>query len=106
MTGHLALIAMVALLGGSAALCAENAAGLLDIKTDPRILTTVSAGVFPVAVSINSKTHEVYVPNNSSASVTVIDERSNAPTTVENARGAFSNGVAVNPVTNKIYVAN
>jgi YVTN family beta-propeller protein len=48
-------------------------------------------------------TNKVYVANNNSNYVTVIDGATNSTTTV--GAGGYPNAVAVNPVTNKIYVA-
>ena len=87
--------------------CLPSAAATLPaVNPNVRVLTTVPAGHFPVAVSIDWRTHEVYVPNNSSADVTVIDESTNTPPTVDDIPGAAANGVATNPSTHKTYVAN
>ena len=58
----------------------------------------------PIEVAVNPVTNKIYVANNSSNNVTVIDGATNATTTV--AAGETPWAVAVNPVTNKIYVAN
>ena len=49
-------------------------------------------------------TNKIYVANYDSDNVTVIDGATNATTTV--AVGTNPYAVAVNPVTNKVYVAN
>ena len=66
--------------------------------------TTIAAGDTPFAVAVNPVTNKIYVPNQGSNDVTVIDGATNTPTTV--AAETLPAAVAVNPVTNKIYVAN
>ena len=68
------------------------------------LIATVPTGFSPVAVAINSATNKMFVANQDSNSVTVIDGLSNATATV--AVGSSPVAVAVNPVTNMIYVAN
>jgi len=65
---------------------------------------TVDAGTLPYTVAVNPVTNKVYVANNKSSNVTVIDGADNSTTTV--AAGTKPYAVAVNPVTNKIYVTN
>src|ERR1700746_3870449 len=69
-------------------------------------VTTVPVGTTPYAVAVNPVTNRIYVANQGSNNVTVIDGATNTTTTVTdpNATAAFS--VAVNPVTKNIYVAN
>ena len=55
-------------------------------------------------MAVNPVTNKIYVANQSSDNVTVIDGATNATTTVPPGRSPCA--VAVNPVTNKIYVAN
>jgi YVTN family beta-propeller protein len=55
-------------------------------------------------VAVNAVTNKVYVANNQSGNVTVIDGATNSATTV--AAGSGPCAVAVNTVTNKVYVAN
>ncbi|HZP23895.1 MAG TPA: YncE family protein [Terriglobales bacterium] len=66
------------------------------------LLTTVSAGTYPVAVAVNAVTNKVYVANQNSSNVTVIDGATNNTATVLTGAGPMA--LAVNPVTNKIYV--
>ncbi len=61
-------------------------------------------GSHPIAVAVNPVTGKVYVVNNSSANVTVIDGATNTTSTVT--AGNEPIAVAVNPVTGKVYVAN
>ena len=49
-------------------------------------------------------TNKIYVPNRDSNDVTVIDGATNKTTAV--AAGSIPFAVAINPVTNKIYVVN
>ncbi len=55
-------------------------------------------------MAVNPVTNKIYVVNNYSDSVTVIDGATNSTATVSAGRGPYA--VAVNPVTNKVYVAN
>ncbi len=68
------------------------------------VTTTVIVGHNPYSVAVNPVTNKIYVANDSSNNVTVIDGATNSPTTV--IVGTSPSSVAVNPVTNKIYVAN
>ncbi|HLJ85227.1 MAG TPA: YncE family protein [Candidatus Angelobacter sp.] len=76
----------------------------LTPKGNAQVLNTVNVGTAPVALAINSTTNKIYVANNSSASVTVIDGATNS--TVNVAVESHPVAVAVNETTNKIYVAN
>ena len=49
--------------------------------------TTVTVGNFPAAVAVNAETNKIYVANQGSASVTVIDGATNA---TGRSRPAFS----------------
>ena len=62
----------------------------------------------PRALTVNEATNEIYVANQWSRNVTVIDGATNSTTTVTdpNANGLLTYSVALNPVTNKIYVVN
>jgi YVTN family beta-propeller protein len=86
------------------------------IDGDTNSTATVQAGLCPTAVAVNQVTNKIYVANFGHISlycgscfdfggITVIDGVNNATTTV-NAYAKFPVAVAVNPVTNKIYVAN
>ena len=72
--------------------------------TPQTLLTSVGTGAQPVALAINQATSKLYVVNQSSNSVTVIDEATYSTATIR--AGAYPTAVAVNPSTNKIYVAN
>jgi DNA-binding beta-propeller fold protein YncE len=85
---------------------AQTLPAAAQLKAGAKVVATVPAGAFPVAVDVNFRTGKVYVPNNSSPSVTIIDERTKTSKTVVDAGGSFPNAIAVNFITNKIYVAN
>jgi len=73
------------------------------------VVSTVTVGARPHAVSVDPVTNKVYVavcPNffQASGSVAVIDGATNAITTITAARCPVA--VAVNPTTDKIYVAD
>lgn len=72
-------------------------------KTDESVVT-VPVGTNPQAVAVNPLTNKIYVANQQSGNVTVIDGTNNSTVTV--AAGSGASDVAVNTVTNKIYVAN
>jgi YVTN family beta-propeller protein len=46
------------------------------------VTTTVSAGTEPLAVAVNPVTNKIYVANNSSNNVTVIDGATNSTSTI------------------------
>ena len=77
--------------------------------TDPN-----AAGFQAVAVAVNAMTNKIYVVNNNldglsnttAGNVTVIDGATNAITTVTDPNAISPVSIAVNSVTNKIYVAN
>ena len=79
--------------------------------------TEVPTGVCPTAVAVNSVSNKIYVANfgrrvlfciscSNLGSVTIIDGRTNAAITIADPNASFPQAVAVNPATNKIYVAN
>ena len=68
------------------------------------LITTVTVGTYPVALAANPTTNKIYVVNQNSNNLTVIDGATYGTTTV--LTGDFPNAVAVNAVSNKIYVAN
>src|ERR1019366_1093952 len=86
------LAAIAALIFGIAPLHAQTATA------------TVAVGTVPNAVAVNPVTNKIYVANNSSGNVTVIDGATNNTATVAVGTGPFA--AAVNPVTNKIYVVS
>jgi DNA-binding beta-propeller fold protein YncE len=78
--------------------------------TDPN-----ANGLNSASIAVNSVTNKIYVANNAlgifgvgtnPGNVTVIDGATNSTTTVTDPNAFTPVAVAVNPVTNKIYVAN
>src|ERR1700759_4376460 len=61
-------------------------------------------GASPIAVAVDPVADKIYLANNDSNNVTVIDGAGNTTTPV--AVGSNPNAVAVDPVAHKIYVAN
>jgi len=85
---------------------------------DDIVIATVEVGDAPQGIAVNPITNKIYVTNYISASpsndynpnvpastVTVIDGATNTTTTIER-MGKHPWKVAINPITNKIYVAN
>ena len=70
----------------------------------PMRRTTVIAGAGPDAIAVNPVTDKIYVANNDSSTVTVINGATNATATVTGA--PYPRALSVNPVTDKIYVAD
>jgi len=68
------------------------------------LVTTVTAGAYPVAIAVNPTTNKIYVVNQNSNSITVIDGTTYNTNTI--LTGNTPGAVAVNAATNKIYVAN
>src|SRR5947209_4338776 len=64
----------------------------------------IAAGSDPSAIAINPVTNKVYVANDLSNDVTVLDGATGTTTTI--AVGTGPQHIAVNPTTNKIYVSN
>ncbi len=67
------------------------------------VMTTIPVGAKPVGVGVNQNTNMVYVTNHDSNTVSVIDGSTNA--VVKTIPVGYSL-VAVNPITNEIYVDN
>jgi DNA-binding beta-propeller fold protein YncE len=77
--------------------------------------TTIQAGLVPFAVAANEATNKIYVANlgrtylfqrGGKGIVTVIDGATNFIATVIDPNAEGPRSIAVNPLTNKIYVAN
>jgi YVTN family beta-propeller protein len=64
---------------------------------------TITVGTDPVAIAINTATNKVYIANEFSDNVTVVDGSTNATRNV--AVGKRPQHIAVNTKTNKIYVS-
>ena len=68
------------------------------------LVNTLTVGANPVAVAVNPATNKIYVANQNSNNVTIIDGATFSTRTV--ITGAAPDALAVNSVTNKIYIAN
>jgi YVTN family beta-propeller protein len=77
------------------------AAGLARAQT---VGPTISVGSAPAAIAVNPVTNKVYVANEASNNVTVIDGSTHLATSVT--VGTRPTWIAVNPETNKVYVSN
>ncbi len=82
---------------------AQGAVSVFNPET--KTTSSVKVGKDPVALAINEATNRIYVANNGSASVSVIDGGSDAVIATVNV-GSLPYVLAVNPVTNKIFVSN
>ena len=69
-----------------------------------QVTDTIPAGDTPWSAAVNPVTNQIYIPDQGSNYVTVIDGTTLATTTVRVGTDPFF--LAVNPVTNRIYVAN
>lgn len=69
------------------------------------LLSTVPVGKTPGEIVVNPTAHLVYVVNQGSNSVSVLDSETLAVKKVINV-GSRPTGIAVNPATNLVYVAN
>jgi YVTN family beta-propeller protein len=79
---------------------------LYVIDTATRAVTPVTVGNYPRGVAVNHDGSRIYVANALSQSVSVIDGATNTlVATVTGFRG-FPWGVAVSPVSNRLYVTN
>jgi YVTN family beta-propeller protein len=82
-------------------LCALLAAGAAHAQS---VVATVAAGSTPRDIAVNPVTNRIYVANEFSDNVTVIDGATNATATV--AVGPRPQYIVANPSTNRIYVSN
>jgi len=84
-----------------------NSSGTVTVIDGPtESTTTLQVGGSPAAVAVNEVTNQIYVANAPNSSVTVIDGKTNALTTVSDPNATGPSLVAVNEATNKIYVVN
>ena len=77
------------------------APGLVAAQT---LITNVAVGAYPVALAVNVQTNKIYVVNENSNSVTVIDGTTNRTSTV--LTGSSPRALVINETSNKVYVAN
>jgi DNA-binding beta-propeller fold protein YncE len=96
--------------GGGNITVINGATNSTTTVTDPN-----ASGLVPTAVAINPVTNKIYVVNSTPnpapggtgpGNVTVIDGATNSTTTVTDPNAFDPVGVAVNTITNQIYVAN
>src|SRR5262249_35925011 len=87
-------------------LAAMLVAALLGAPTRASALskTTIPVGLDPSAIAVDTATNKIYVVNQISNDVTVIDGATNATSTIPVGFNPYA--IAVNAATNKIYVAN
>src|SRR6516162_5707595 len=79
-------------------------AGLAGPAGAQTVQPTIAAGSAPAAITLNPVTGKVYVVNETSNDLTVLDTSTGLTRSV--AVGARPFWVAVNPETDKIYVSN
>jgi YVTN family beta-propeller protein len=65
---------------------------------------TIPVGTSPAAIAVNPVTNKVYVANEGSNTVTIINGATNFPSSIT--AGVRPTWIGVNPETNKIYVSN
>ncbi len=70
------------------------------------LVATVAAGTHPWGVAVNPSTNRIYVVNEYSNNISVIDGAGNTVVGTPVPVGSYPLGVTVNPTTNRIYVAN
>ena len=76
-----------------------------ELKNSHFVTDIISVGSFPLGISVNPYTNLIYVTNNQSGTVSVIDGDTNSIiNTVKVGNGPA--GISVNSNTNMIYVAN
>jgi DNA-binding beta-propeller fold protein YncE len=68
------------------------------------VVATIPAGTYPSAVAVNTNSNMVYVADEATNDLTVVDGATNTPTTLTTGPGP--NAIAVNLITNTIYVVN
>jgi YVTN family beta-propeller protein len=85
----------------------DNDLRVIDGTTNAVVATVANVvpDLFPIDMAINPDTNMIYLLENFSSTITVIDGATNTATAVVSA-GDSPQAMAVNPVTNKIYVVN
>lgn len=89
----------------------SNNVSVIDAATRT-VTANIAVGNSPTGIAVNPKTNFIYVANsgfqhaNDRGSVTVIDGKTNATTTLTDPNAIGPGSVAVNPLTNKVYVTN
>ena len=83
----------------------ESKDAVVVYAPENKTTATINVGKSPVALAINELTNRIYVANNGSGSVSVIDGAKDAVAATIDV-GALPYVLAVNPVANKIFVSN
>lgn len=78
----------------------SGSVGILDNVGD--LVSTIPAGNFPLGIDVDFITHLAFVANSGDNTVSVLDEKTATVTSTLPVSGLF---LAVNPVTEKVYVA-
>jgi YVTN family beta-propeller protein len=81
----------------------------VELVPPPGVSATINVGDTPQGLAVNPVTDKIYVANEGSNNITVIDGASNRTKTIDDVGPGTNPGptaVAVNPATNRIYVAN
>jgi len=90
---------------GNDPLCNAGSNGTVTVIDGVTLFVqSVTVGIRPDALAIDSVTNKIYVPDNNSANITVIDGATLTTQTVADINRPFA--ITVNPVTNKIYATN
>lgn len=77
-----------------------------QIRQPGTTLPGIMVGKSPHGVAVNPNTDRIYVTNQESDSVSIIDGKTQRVVTKDIHVGTFPHVVATNPITNKIYVTN
>ena len=83
----------------------QNESTQIENFVDHEFLTSIKVDSLPIGISSNPITKKIYVSNNDSDTVSVIDSTSNKILTSINVEDGPA-GIAINSITNQIYVAN
>lgn len=82
----------------------RDPANAASATNGPSVIETIPVGTYPLGVAVNPTTDRIYVGNNQSLNVSVIEGATN--TVVATVPGINSaRDIAVNPTTNRIYVS-
>ncbi len=82
-----------------------NSVTVIDGATNA-VIATIPAGLGPIAIAVNSVTNKIYVANQNSNNLTVIDGATNATKTVPLGIIALPEHLALDTLSNKIYVSD
>jgi YVTN family beta-propeller protein len=81
---------------------ASNDVTVIDGKTNS--VTTIPAGLHPLAIAVNYTTDKIYVSNKDSDGVTVIDGKTNR-TNVVRVKEQWPGNIVINETTNMVYIS-